>query len=499
MADHFLSPTRGTFTRQNTSPGSGNHDQRIVRERVSEHRDRMDRAEPQRPSGAARMLVQVFDGGAMPNVSERVYFTHPVLVTGEEAEGGSGTLTADTTTTVPVIVLGHPPGVGDYLTAYLAGGRWVTEQLTGSMGSACYLATCGPCAIPKGDLTLNWSDTVAGNGATTLTYDGGGGWKSSCVNHNGGEKYSLSCSAGTILLVVTYYAAADCSGAATGSCSTVLSAPSLLVLSASTCSPFSLTYTTLSGPCTLLSGLGYTQFVITGPNYPDPPFGTCPVCFTVTGCTDRAHGAPIALAGATISLSGGASGTTGANGQVVIDVGSPGSQTVTTSFGGYVTDVRNISLACGQAVSISLSLCLPQTTLTATSALFGITWSLAWSASPLQWSGTSNYSFPGNATCAPATVPITLTVYCDSSSATGLSATLNWGIGGTFLACFVACPADGAGIPVSLTTSVAGTCTPVSYTAFFAATGNDCTSPGPPLNTPWGQLAGGASDTVTIT
>ena len=81
------------------------------------------------PFSSARMLVKVFDGGSMPTAAERVYFTHPVLLTGSEAEGGTGTLTVDTATTVPVIVLGDVPSVaGDYLTAYAVGGRWVAER-----------------------------------------------------------------------------------------------------------------------------------------------------------------------------------------------------------------------------------------------------------------------------------------------------------------------------------------------------------------------------------
>ena len=51
--------------------------------------------------------MQVYNGGAMPSAPELVYFTNPVLVTGAETEGGAGTLTTDTATTVPTIVLGH--------------------------------------------------------------------------------------------------------------------------------------------------------------------------------------------------------------------------------------------------------------------------------------------------------------------------------------------------------------------------------------------------------
>ena len=42
--------------------------------------------------------------GSLPDL---YYFTHPVLATGAETEGGAAVLTVDTATTVPVVVLGH--------------------------------------------------------------------------------------------------------------------------------------------------------------------------------------------------------------------------------------------------------------------------------------------------------------------------------------------------------------------------------------------------------
>ena len=58
----------------------------------------------------------------MPSSAGLWYFTHPVTAYGTETEGGTGTFTVDTATTVPVIVLGGVPSVGDYLTAYSVGG-----------------------------------------------------------------------------------------------------------------------------------------------------------------------------------------------------------------------------------------------------------------------------------------------------------------------------------------------------------------------------------------
>ena len=112
-----------------THNSSAAREARILRDRIAAYEDALDAsggAAP--PFESARLLVQVYNGGAMPSAPELVYFTHPVLVTGAETEGGAGTLTTDTATTVPTIVLGHVPSVGDCLTAYALGGRWVAER-----------------------------------------------------------------------------------------------------------------------------------------------------------------------------------------------------------------------------------------------------------------------------------------------------------------------------------------------------------------------------------
>ena len=74
-----------------------------------------------------RILGQVYDGGLIGSRPGIYYLTHPVQVTGSVGEGSTATLTADSSTTVPVFVLRGTPSIGDYLIAYSAGGRWVSE------------------------------------------------------------------------------------------------------------------------------------------------------------------------------------------------------------------------------------------------------------------------------------------------------------------------------------------------------------------------------------
>lgn len=64
-------------------------DSRILRDRQAAARAAIDRAAAVPGVAAARRLVQVYDGGAMPTAADRVYLTHPVELDGAETEGGA--------------------------------------------------------------------------------------------------------------------------------------------------------------------------------------------------------------------------------------------------------------------------------------------------------------------------------------------------------------------------------------------------------------------------
>jgi hypothetical protein len=165
MVDPFLSPPlrRGHH-------GAGRSEARILRDRMAAYEDAVDRASAAADYGSARLLVQVYNGGSMPAAVPRVYYTHPVLATGTVSEGAAASLTADTETTVPVVVLNKVPSVGDYLVAYSAGGRWVSEE---SGSTSCYSETfgtsTGPCALPSTNLTLSWVKG-AHSGTATMAF-----------------------------------------------------------------------------------------------------------------------------------------------------------------------------------------------------------------------------------------------------------------------------------------------------------------------------------------
>ncbi len=257
MVDPFLSPPLRDGHR-----AAARSEARILRDRMSVYEDAVDRAGAGADYGSARLLVQVYNGGSMPAAVPRVYYTHPVLATGTVSEGAAATLTADTATTVPVVVLNKVPSVGDYLVAYSAGGRWVSEE-TGS-GGGTPTDPCSPCAIPEENLTLSWTNLIGGNGSATMTYSStpSKSWTTGCCD--GGLYFTLACAGGTIELRAYFFTSGSCPTGTTGYCSNLEAAPLELTLTSHTCgSGFSLTFTCTSSGCPALFGDGNTQFVAT--------------------------------------------------------------------------------------------------------------------------------------------------------------------------------------------------------------------------------------------
>jgi hypothetical protein len=255
--DRFLSPTSPQHNTLNTA-----REARILRDRQAAHEDALDRL-ARSSGGAARQLVQVYDGGAMPTTTPRVFFTHPVIAAGAETEGGSATLTADTATTTPVVFLAHVPAVGDYAVATAVGGRWVVDG-GGSSGPANL--TCSPCDIPEEDLTISWTNLSSGDGSATLAWNGFTGifsaaWATGCVD--GGIEFRLACTDGGIELQAIFFTSGVCPTGESNYCSNLRSSPLQLTLSSYTCSPFSLTFVVGEDACPTIYSFGNVQFVVT--------------------------------------------------------------------------------------------------------------------------------------------------------------------------------------------------------------------------------------------
>ena len=192
--------------------------------------------------------------GASPDL---FYFTHPVELDGTETESGLGTPVVDATQTIAVDVLWHAPSVGDILTAYAVGGRWVAER--GGSSSVTTLP-CGPCAIPKKDLTLSWTNLISGPSSTKLIWNSGlVQWSTGCVFN---QQYKLLCTAGQVEFIVTYYISGVCPTGQSNACSNLLGNPFGLTLVSHTCSPFSMTWTTVPN-CPNVEAPGYIDFTIT--------------------------------------------------------------------------------------------------------------------------------------------------------------------------------------------------------------------------------------------
>lgn len=145
------------------------NDFRVLRDRAASLESAIDRAEPRHRSGAARRLVQITDGGAMPSEPNRVYLAFVVEMGGDELEGSPGFPDVDSGAAMPVVVLGIAPTIGDRLIATMVGGRWCAEKGT-SAPIECDWA-CGPTVTfgdsPTGD-TAYGRPVVTGGAITDI-------------------------------------------------------------------------------------------------------------------------------------------------------------------------------------------------------------------------------------------------------------------------------------------------------------------------------------------
>lgn len=218
----------------------------------------------------------------------------------------------------------------------------------GGTPSTCCLVTCSPCAIPRKDLQVDWTNLITGNGSVAMTYSGTS-WQSACSD---GLIYSLTCTGGATVFTVTYFTAGSCPTGTTSSCSSSLASPHKLTLTASACSPLSLTYSTTSATCPAVTSSGYTQFVVSDPSPVANPPGLMCQTFTFTVCGVEATSATVDV----YDVMGGtlvASGTAATSGIIRLWwQGAAGSYYVTASASS-VSFAGTLTLACAGTTAFS--------------------------------------------------------------------------------------------------------------------------------------------------
>jgi hypothetical protein len=116
-------------------------------------------------SGPRLYAGQIYTDKTLPTDCGVIYMTRPVRIGGAETEGSAGTIVADGTRSVPVIVLctSQRPLVGDVLVAHSVGGRWVAEKR--GVG-------CTQCKIYPKDYWFETSSTLYGSFAVPMRYQG---------------------------------------------------------------------------------------------------------------------------------------------------------------------------------------------------------------------------------------------------------------------------------------------------------------------------------------
>ena len=238
--------------------GRASSEARAIRARAEALDDAIDRASAARPIAAARRLVQVYNGGAIPTAAGYVYLTNPVELDGAETEGGPATVNADATATLPVVVLENPAVAGDVLVASAVGGRWVADKGKPPAPSG---VPCGTCTIPAANLTVSWTNPILGDGSAPLVYSSGPTtWLSACTNE---LLFELLCNQGQVEFRVTYYLSGSCPSGQSQYASTLRNNPYKLTRTGLVCgSSFLMTVSLSSTSCPVLWSYGYAGFTI---------------------------------------------------------------------------------------------------------------------------------------------------------------------------------------------------------------------------------------------
>lgn len=189
MADNYFMNPRGTAAYDRDA------ESRILRDRQRKAEDQIDKTRPKK-GGTPTFAGQVYNGGSMGSTTPLWYLTHPVEFSGNECESCSYSPTADTSKSIPVIVLGGVPSAGDILLAEMIGGKWVAEE--------------GGCSVKFTVLCVS----TPVSGATVTVKNGGTTVASGTTNGSGVVTLNIP-SAGTYTVVVP--AVGSCTAGYSGS------------------------------------------------------------------------------------------------------------------------------------------------------------------------------------------------------------------------------------------------------------------------------------------
>ncbi len=140
-------------------------DARILRARAAGLAAALDRAHGLAAPSAARRLVRVYDGGAMPTAPDHFFLGRPVELDGDESEGGAGTPSVDEGSSIPFVALWHAPQPGDLLVISAVGGRWVAEKSGGCRAAVC-VRVCGGIPLVGAAVDILDGSTVVASGTT---------------------------------------------------------------------------------------------------------------------------------------------------------------------------------------------------------------------------------------------------------------------------------------------------------------------------------------------
>lgn len=127
---------------------------------------------------------KIYNGGSMGSTTNLFYLMHPVTLSGVASEGGTPTITVDTTKSFLCFVTGpKAPVVDEIYPCYLSPeGYWYAERMKTTTTGTTVSYPCGSCTVIPSTLTLTLSSSSCGalpySSPSTLTYQSTPSWAS---------------------------------------------------------------------------------------------------------------------------------------------------------------------------------------------------------------------------------------------------------------------------------------------------------------------------------
>lgn len=200
-------------------------------DKIRDDLEKLRRSLAARPSGLQPTLFagRIVSMGSIPSSTGRFVAVKPLVIGGDEVEGGAASLTESSGDPILAAWFGESaPTVGENAIVESVANRWAAYR------GAAPVLNCVPtdnfCCIPKNTLDVAFSSPQLGGGMTGISWDGATTWQGSL----GAVLFTLTAADGHGVLTVSYVGATHSTESQTDG--------TRLVVRSINCKPFQLVF-----------------------------------------------------------------------------------------------------------------------------------------------------------------------------------------------------------------------------------------------------------------